>query len=258
MGFLDSDRKGMVEYRSSIVKDLAKKMGADYYYGVDKVKSDFCIFDYEMNDSNVIVGNKDGYDYCFVEYYHERCGKSDYPRWVSTLFFKMKNNNLPSFHLTTKSSAFTSSGLGILQSLFYLIMAFLFIYLGIDSFRKTSGNFYIFATIMGVLFGLIGVVLLNLHLRPLFKLKIQSKYGIRDKEFLEKYIIISEADPAEISKVFTEEVCSRIVNSLTDVDFDLSGCIVTVPFNTDSQLSYSSCKGYLDDILYKAKIFEKA
>ena len=256
MGLFGSSKEEKIQGRADAVKELAEKFHANYYSGIEKVKGNFYIFDYEMNESNVIAGNVDGYDYCFVEYYHERCNKSDYPRWVSTLFLKMKNNKLPSFHLTTKSSAVTSSGLGILQGLFYLFLSILFIYLGIDSCRKTSDYTYIFPILLGLLFGLLAVALLELYLRPLFKLKSQSKYGIRDKEFLEKYAIISDDDPAEISKVFTEKVCSKIVNSLTDVDFNLNGSIVRVPFNTDSQLSYSSCRGYLDDLLYKAKIFE--
>lgn len=260
MGLWDSDRKGKVGYRSAFVKDLAKKMGADYYYGISEVKKIFPIYGYDMEDSNVIQGKKDGYDYCFIEYCYIDHAKDRYLRWRSVLHLKLKNKNLPSFHVAPKGTAFSKSVFEILHFVPYLIISIIFMFLLFNHSKNASGfGFdsicFLLITLLLLLVGILGIYLSLKKYKKIFK---QGKYRIQNKEFKKKYYIKSDEDPKEIRNIFTEEVCTKIVNCFSDVDLDISAGFTSVTFDSDSQLTYSTCKGYLDDLIYKVNIFEEA
>ena len=60
-----------VKERTNFIKALSAHLNAEYYNTIDAVAEFFNFNDnFEPSTCNVIVGNIEGFDYCFVEYYH--------------------------------------------------------------------------------------------------------------------------------------------------------------------------------------------
>ncbi|MBQ2592037.1 MAG: hypothetical protein II567_01980, partial [Candidatus Riflebacteria bacterium] len=111
MGLFDFETtETKVRNRTPLVKSIAQKLDADYQYSIRGVKDKFNIEDSsECENSNVIVGEKNGFEYCFIEYYHVGRGKNDHSKWVSKVSLRL-NDTFPDFDLQTRSSALSGVG----------------------------------------------------------------------------------------------------------------------------------------------------
>ena len=107
-------------------------------------------------------------------------------------------------------------------------------------------------------FGFISYLLLSNTLKTYKQIKNQYQYYIRNPEFREKYVILSDDDARSISKVFTEKVCSRIVNYKPEIDhLQISNNCLLEDIPNDEQLTYLRCLEYIDKLTKEAQLFEK-
>ena len=241
-----------VKSRVSYIKSLAENLNAEYYYGIDRVKNRFNIKVKDgISDSNVIVGNRDGYDFCFVEYYRTR----KHSRWESKLFLRMKYD-LPDFMLMTKESA-------SFQLRFQAIFSGAFILIPIIGFinviaQKGWSSSLIPAACVILLFVGIGLWLLKDFFKYYKKINNQRLFDISHNKFRDTYVIISDANPNSIRRIFNEKVCSDFVDNPLDNDLIISNKCTSLNFKMDEKLSLISCNDNLDLLLKKVKVFEKA
>ncbi len=260
--------KKKIKERSNAIKELSEELNAQYYSGIEKVADRFNLRQYSsMEDSNVIVGNIEGYDYCFVEFYLKKTGKNGFSRWISAVSFRMKDERFPDFSLSSIKEARKSVGCGIFAgSLFFLPLVIPFIIL-IYHFISQSGNsnydyslitgLFVFMLIFGSIFSIMGYFFMSSSIRTYKELNNQGKYNIRDFKFKEKYVILSDSDPYSISRLFDDKICSRILNfspEITGIDF-MNKCINEIIEN--KQLNLDFCKERLDVLLRQARIFDK-
>ena len=93
MGFFDlfDTRESKVRGRVDQIQALASKLNADYNYGIESVKYFFSDVSEEMKECNTIVGESEGYEYCFIEYYHIGRGKNDHSKWVTKYSLRLND-----------------------------------------------------------------------------------------------------------------------------------------------------------------------
>lgn len=253
-----------VRNRSSIVKGLAQKLKAQYQYGIRGIKEKFDIGSSE--NSNVIVGEIKGFEYCFTEHYHSKSGKNDHSRWISEVSLRL-NDEFPDFELSTKSSALTGAGCMMVLGLpflgvpiFMTLQALLFI---IFSFMDKSGTGLvalfplIFFIGFACIFGAIGWFIFSSGLKTFRQVNNQGKYYIRNPKFKEKYVILSDADVYRVRKVFTDKVCSKLVNFRPEIQkINCTKNCLKAEFGSNEQLSYPLCSKYLGPLVKQAEIIE--
>ena len=241
-----------VKSRVSYIKSLAKNLNAEYCYGIERVKNRFNIKVKDgISDSNVIVGNRDGYDYCFVEYYRTK----KHSRWESKLFLRMKYD-LPDFMLMTKESAsFQLRFQAIFSGAFILIPIIGFINVIAQNGWNSS---LIPAACVILLFVGIGLWLLKDFFKYYKKVNNQRIYDIPHNKFKDRYVIISDATTNSIRRIFNEKVCSEFVDNPLDKDLIISNKCTSLDFQMTEQLSLDSCNDNLDLLLKRVKVFEKA
>ena len=103
VAFSDKDRVGCI-------KKIAKGLGAKYQTNLKEYTKLFNLTEIatssEIEDSNAIVGNIEGYDYCFLEFYRisysSRYSNSYY---TSKAIINIKKDNNISFSLLSRKSA---------------------------------------------------------------------------------------------------------------------------------------------------------
>lgn len=240
--------------RIADVKALAKELDADYYYGISKVKDRFNIEDrYEykgISDSNVIVGQREEYDYCFIEYFQTKASAGG---WKSKVFLRMKNN-MPDFVLMTKETAKSRFlFVGIISMGFILFPGTVLLTVLFGEGRNSN----IIPAVAAIsLFVLAGLCLLIFIIKYLIKFFNQDKYRILNKKFKDKYVIFSDAPSEKIRTIFNEKVCSKIIKKPSDLYIDLRNNCLSLSFEAREKLSLDGCNKYLNQIIDNVKVFE--
>lgn len=268
MGLFDFETaETKVRNRTPLVKSLAQKLDANYQYGIRGVKEKFNIGDSsDCENSNVIIGEKDGFEYCFIEYYHIGRKKNDHSRWESKISLRL-NDTFPDFDLQTRSSALSGVGcmvvfaLPILGfSLFLLSQILLFCFILFHSkfgfqleMLIPMGMFVLFGSIFG--FG--GWSIISSALKTYRQINNQGQYYIRNPKFKGKYVILSDADVYRVRKVFNDNVCSKIVKFTPEItSISCKKNCLQKDFGSNEQLSYPLCIKYLDPLVKQAEIIE--
>ena len=260
MGLLFDSEKEKAQSRVDFVKDLSKQLNANYYYGLQDVEKNFTLG--SNPDCNVIAGNIEGFDYCLVEYYHIMSGRHDHSHWVSRGCIRM-HDDYPNFELDTITSIKAVSGCAIFFGILFLIPTFTTLVLTFksisDIFNEEIGG-GLFGTLMfgfctlGLAF--VSYVLFSAGRYDLKQTDRQGKYNIRNLKFRQKYAILSEANPDEISRIFNDKVCERIVEAEPEVTpIIINGNCITAEIGNE-EMSLSSCQDCLKTLLRQAQIFE--
>ena len=276
MGFFDlfDTRESKVRGRVGQIQALASKLNADYYYGLDAVKNIFFSdIDEDMKNSNVIVGESEGYEYSFIEYYHVGHGKNDHSKWISKYSLRMNYEDFPDFTLQTRKSAILGASCLLVFSLFFCgIPLFIFLNFALAFFRDNKKVFSTgpgplqvssilmcgFFLLLLAIFVIIGYLIISSVIKTFRQINNQGQYYIRNPEFRQKYVILSDMDASLIRKVFTDEVCSRVVNYKPEIGSITikNGCILG-GFNYNEQLDYSNCLKTINNLVKEAQIFER-
>lgn len=267
--FSVSNPEQMVKERTNFIRALSAHLNAEYYNTIDAVAEFFNFNDnFEPSTCNVIVGNIEGFDYCFIEYYHVGRGKSDHSKWISELSFKMQKD-IPNFQLITKDSAKRNAGCFITFGLIFtlpiivIILASITVGTSFLSVKNEAGFLpYIFIGIyvlFAILFAIIPSFLIYSGIKTLKEINNQRKYNIMNQDFNEKYAIFTDTDRDTyyISKIFNNDLCSKILDfkpELTEITFD-KNCIKKEYDST--QLTLDFCEKELKTFLSKAKLFEE-
>ncbi len=255
--------------RMGPVKAIADRLNADYYHGIEEVKDTFfpSIND-EMKNSNVIVGESEGYRYCFIEYYHRGRGKNDHSKWISRIALRLNEEDFPDFDLSSKSSALFSVGCFIAFALPFgivpliMLTSFIFMFLNNKAIPKDSqlipiiiGLGFLFFTLI---FGAISFFIINYALKTYKQINSQGKYCISNPKFRDKYVILTDSDEYRIRKVFNEKVCSRIVDFNPEISsISIQNNCIQKGCDYNEQLSYPLCLKYINQLVKEAQIFEK-
>lgn len=258
-----------VKERTDFIKALSAHLNAEYYNGVDAFAEKFDFSqDSELLKSNAIVGNLEGFDYCFVEYYHLGRGKNDHSKWISELSFRMQKD-IPDFQLITKDSAKRNAGCFIIFGLIFFIPVLVTIITSIVSGTslltgKNEAGFLPFIFIgvyvlVALLFTIIPSYLIYSGIKTLKEINNQRKYNIMNPNFNEKYAIFTDTntDTYKISKIFNYDFCSKVLNfepELTEITFN-KNC--TKKEYDGTQLTLAFCENELKTFLNKAKLFEE-
>ncbi len=268
MGLFDFETaETKVRNRTPLVKSIAQKLDADYQYSIRGVKDKFNIEDSsECENSNVIVGEKNGFEYCFIEYYHVGRGKNDHSKWVSKVSLRL-NDTFPDFDLQTRSSALSGVGcmavlslpfLGIPFFLLSQLLMFCFAFFHSKSGFQLEmlipmGAFILF----GSIFGFIGWSIFSSALKTYKQINNQGQYYIRNPKFKEKYVILSDADVYRVRKVFNDNVCSKIVKFTPEItEISCRNNCLKKDFGSNEQLSYPLCHNYLIPLVKQAELLE--
>ncbi|MBP5469179.1 MAG: hypothetical protein J6Z11_08045 [Candidatus Riflebacteria bacterium] len=258
-----------VKERTDFIKALSAHLNAEYYNVIDAV-AEFFNFSYyrDLSNCNIIVGNIEGFDYCFVEYFHVGRGKNDHSKWISELSFRMQKD-IPDFQLITKDSAKRNAGCFIIFGLIFFIPVVVTIIASIVAGTsllsgKNEAGFlsYIFIgvyVLVALLFTIIPSFLIYSGIKTLKEINNQRKYNIMNPNFNEKYAIFtdSDTDTYKISKIFNYDFCSKVLNfepELTEITFD-KNCVKKEYDST--QLTLAFCENELKTFLNKAKLFEE-
>ena len=101
--FDDADTK--VTKRVELLKSLASKLNGSFVNRIDKLRFKFDISGSysDLENSNAITGEIQGYEYCIIEYFHEGSGKYNPSGWLSNVYLHL-NKDFPDFKLTTKKA----------------------------------------------------------------------------------------------------------------------------------------------------------
>ena len=220
--------------RSTIfTSKLAKICKANAYKGISNVKFPFALKDGEINKSNVLAGKYEDYEYCLCEYYHSKSGKHDHSRWIIEASVKLKDKNIPDFTIKNKKSELTNS---IIDTIFLtpffvfvtVIASFLIyggiytIYHGITKGRIPELFFEFMPLSFFALFISFFVFFIYKamfeNLKTLLQLLTQGKYKIKNQEFKKRYAIFSSDKAISINKVFTNEICTRILRNTPKIE----------------------------------------
>lgn len=258
-----------VKERTDFIKALSAHLNAEYYNVIDAVAEFFNFSDNpDLSNCNIIVGNIEGFDYCFVEYFHVGRGKNDHSKWISELSFRMQKD-IPDFQLITKDSAKRNAGCFIIFGLIFFIPVVVTIIASIVAGTsllsgKNEAGFlsYIFIgvyVLVALLFTIIPSFLIYSGIKTLKEINNQRKYNIMNPNFNEKYAIFtdSDTDTYKISKIFNYDFCSKVLNfepELTEITFD-KNCVKKEYDST--QLTLAFCENELKTFLNKAKLFEE-
>lgn len=258
MGLLESCHQNFEE-RIDRIKAIAETFGAKYSDNMDIVYNTFDIeLDSDFNDANIIIGEKDGYDYCFLDTYHISENRKDPSGWKSILILENKNKRFPDFRLVTKNKAISEIITQTLMALFLFILPLAFFYLTYiypsESSKDTSSRiasiFIGVICVMSLFFSLL--FFLNLiQYKDIFQ---QNKYRLID-DFKEKYVILNANNPQEINKLFTDEICSRIFYYREDIDLTFHKNCTIFRFGFNEKLSFDSCDRALNDLINKVELF---
>ena len=269
MGFLDfEDAHTKIKNRIPVIQGLAKKLNAKYIKGYEEVKYKFNIKDEirGIEESNGIVGETQGFEYCFLEYFHEGNAKYDPSGWITNVYLRM-NKDIPDFNLTTKKAAVLKSLSGFVLGLLMFSLIILFFIL---LFRNDNMRHYTTGSFSNILLGWVsmGAALIYLGAKtyllvyPAIKTIIdiinQSKYyNIKNPKFRKKYVIFSN-NPNKINKIFNENVVSKLIETKPEItEINCHKKILFSRFDTNELLSYASCNTYLTPLLQQAKIMEE-
>ena len=266
MGLFDFETaETKVRNRTQLIKSLAQKLDAKHLTDIRQVTNKFSFYSSsDTKNCNIIVGNYKGFDYCFIEYYHKKCGKNDHSRWVSEVSLRF-NNNYPDFELETKSSAQIKAWLMMIFGLPFLGVPIFFISQFLFFFFKIFKSgfdieilvpFFLFIG-FGVLFGVIGWFVFSGGFRTLKQIQNQGQYYIRNSKFKEKYVILTEANVNRVRKTFNDKVCSKIVNFIPAIQsINCSSNCLKSEFGRNEQLTYPLCMQHLEQLAKQAEIFE--
>lgn len=253
-----------VRERSDYVLNIANQLNANYRYGLKKIKDKFNIVEnYENTYCNAIFGLIEGYDYCFYEYFHCARGRAMGLPYINNYFISEEAIKLKgycsSFVLLTKKSAIWKTIKYFLVG--EILLSFLLFLLTFSHEKKNIELVGIFIVGIFMFYCLINFIL------DLYKIntnyKVQEKYyDISNKDFKDKYVIISSyypislcSDNINIKKVFTEKVCSRIVDSKLNSDIVVVNSCIREKY--EKKLTYDICQKHLNNLLSKAKLFER-
>ncbi len=257
MGLFYTSSRDMVSGRIIAIKEIAEKLEADYSYGFNTIQNKFdsFFFSHEMQDSNVITGNIDGYDYCFIEYYHQKSGKHDTAHWRSSAILKATNRSIPDFSLALKGPTVKKAKLSIIFGILFLFVPVILL---ISLYSAGMLRLDSAALVIGficLVFVLVPTIVILASIGTLREVNNQGKYGIHNRAFKEKYVILAHSDPARIRRLFTEKLCTKILRQPMDIEVTFTKNCIIQSFN-DSLFTYSSCKSTLNLLLDKAKVFE--
>ena len=273
MGFFTFESaESKMKSRIGPVKALSEKLDADYYHGIETVRNTFFpdIKD-DLKDSNVIVGESEGYRYCFLEYYHQGRGKNDHSKWVSKISLRLNEENFPDFDLQTKKSALASAGCILAFALpfgavpVFMFLNFIFIFLVGGGSKSVPKEGILIPIIMGLgfllfaaVFGTVAYLMLSTAIDTYKQVKNQGKYCISNPQFREKYVIMTKTDANRIRKVFNEKVCSRIVSYRPELEsINIKDNCIHRECDYNQQLSYPLCLKYINMLVKEAQLFEK-
>ncbi len=229
--------------RIKAIKDLSYKLKAEYYYGASEIKKIFHLDD--IGECNAIAGNREGYDFCFVEY----CHLEDSYKWKSKLILKMKNENFPDFHLAIQKPTINDLKISLTITTIFLFLAIIVILFAPND-KKFIGFAFLITDIplwMITISQTIDIWKFNRN---------KKKYRINNKEFNEKYVILSGTNIYEINELFSEEICSRILMSPLKLDITFKNHCIIYDFLIDELLTFPACEKALNTLILKARLFE--
>ena len=249
MGLFDPppSRTALLKERTTFLSDLADQLNSELYHGTSLIKKHFSFikkFDIE-SDSNVILGNIEGYNFCFVEDYQEKQSKHSHSHWESKFIIEMKEEKFPDFSIETKKQAIKNYSFILLFSLIFFSIPYFV------SFFK-NGNVYIALIISGGF----GLILLSICIQGFKNIFKQDKYKISNYRFKEKYVISSERKPEKIREVLTDKVCSKIVNYPGNLDISFSNKCISIDLPSNEKLSYNICVNLINKYIKIVKLFE--
>ena len=245
-----------VSDRYEFIKKLAHDLKASYCcyaensYRFNDIKKQFNLApNIELNNSNIITGKYEGYDYCFVERFSDDFRRLEIIKWTSTFVIKTNNKKFPDFKIIAKKSyvMFNFAYIMIPIALFAALIGYY-----IQNGTKDLNNLYVLA-VMAVVSTLIFIVSFIIDL---LKIKQQNKYKINNLKFKDRYIILSEADPNEIEEVFDDRICSRIAGYYTDLELSFKSKCFSKEFS-ETNLTFDLCDSNLKDYFSQVQLFEK-
>ena len=252
------DKNKKEKIRIEPVKAIATQLDATYVRGIDNINRIFPIpKNLDNNNSNAIIGNIDGYDYCFWEYFHIGSHFENYNSYyISKAIIKLKEKYIPPLLLLTKKSAIIK----IIKVPFFILLFLIFILVFIFISTNTINSF-LKSTIMSFFLICISFFnakdLLKKWVETLKNYNNQKIYNFSNQKFKEKYVILSKGDPQQIRNLFDEKVCSRIINYKANLYIEINNTSITSYFKTNEKLTYNLCQNHLNIILKQAKLFEK-
>lgn len=236
------------------IKKIAKVLGAKYQTNLKEYTNFFNLTEiatsYEIEDSNAIVGNIEGYHYCFLELNRMTSGGIPRSNFTSKAIINIKKDNHISFSLLTRKSA-------ILHIVNRFLMAFVFtvFYLAYIGFNRFSFNYQVSLYLVVFLCLILLIALLD-TIKTIYKISFQKRYNIQNSVFNNNYVILSDSEPRIIGELFNEEVCSRIVNSKLDTDIIVKNNCIILEFDHGAELSLEGCRKYLYYLVNQAKLFK--
>ena len=268
MGLFDfRSREQRIRDRVVEVRELASKLNADYNYGIESVKYFFSDVSEEMKECNTIVGESEGFQYCFIEYYHVGHGKNDHSRWISKFSLRMNDEEFPDFTLQTKDKALQGVGCLLLFSVPFVVGPLIAILSSIHILFSMLKNapkegflgiivFSLVFLLFAGLFGFVGYLIFSDAIKTYKQIYNQGQYYIRDAFFREKYVILSDVDTRYIRRVFTEKVCIRVSSYWPEkISIDVKNGCIHEELNSE-QLSFPKCFEIIKKRTRDALIFE--
>lgn len=243
------------EERVDCIKKIAKGFGAKFQTGLEEYTNLFNLTEIatrsELDESNAVIGNIEGYDYCILEFFRIVYGKQPRSFYVSKAIINIKKDNNISFSLLTRKSV-------ILQIINKLLSAFVFsaiyliVVLGVNHQNLNNQNsIYLIAFLCLIL-----IVALWNTIKTIYKISLQNKYNIQNRHFINNYVILSDTEPKIIGEIFNDEVCSRIVDNKLDSDIIVKNNCITSDFSYDEELTLEGCQKRLTYLLNQAKLFK--
>jgi hypothetical protein len=198
-----------IKRHSNEVKALARSFNAMYYSGIEDIETKFDIADDDifevMENSNVISGNIEGNEYCFVETY---CRVSKYSYiWRVNIFLKIAKE-IPDFIFERKGSEEKQLDNMFETTKLFAIPTFLFnLTLILAMFYSSSPietSNLILAIITIIAMSLPGLFLISSYIVEKNKYKNRKKISI-NAEFDSFLDIYSNSDENSIKKIFNED-----------------------------------------------------
>lgn len=243
-----------VKSRANTVKEISDKLNANYLFGAKSIKNKFSfdISESYINDSNVIYGSIEGFDYCFIEYYYvnafERGNSKE--RWISRLILKFKDEEFPTFHLITKKKALSDIIYSVILSLVFFIIPIIF-------YLSDGNNDIKLLLFLLAIFGVPFILTVGFIIHSLMMISDQDRFRISNQKFKEKYVLLDVlSSNNSINSLFSEEVCSNIVNYPDDIDIKVKKNSISEEFGFNETLSFEICQKRLNKLISIVKLFE--
>ncbi len=223
MGIFD-DAHTKVTKRIGFIKDLASKLNGSFVSNIDGLRLKYNISELygDLDDSNAITGEIQGYEYCFIEYFHQGNGRYDSSRWGSSVYLLL-NKDIPDFKLTTKKTARLKAISDFIFGIILMILFFILLFRNdnLDSFFHGSllENLFVglIMLFMCVFIGALAFMSMYKTYETFGIINNQNKYNIRNPIFRKKYIIISEDDENKISNIFNENAVLKIIETKPEI-----------------------------------------